>query len=77
MFPFVWWWKTAIAGNKAVCQDGDQAFSGRVDDPAADDSGGITAEPHCHCQALLAAGMAFFKRAVHIKGDARQIAEIL
>ena len=39
--------------------------------------GGITAEPHCHCQTLLAAGMAFFKRTVHIEGDARQIAEIL
>ena len=66
-----------FAGDEAVGQDGDEPLSGRVDDPAAGDPGGVAAQPHGHGQALLAAGAALFKGAVHIEGDSGKIAGIL
>ena len=67
----------AVAGDEAVGQDGDEPLPGGVDDPAAGDSGGVAAQPHGHGQALLAAGAALFKGAVHIEGDSGKIAGIL
>ena len=40
--------KSSVARYESICQDGEQPFPRRVDDPAADDSGGVASEPHAH-----------------------------
>lgn len=68
--------KSAVAGDKAVGQDGQQSFPGGVDDPAAGHSGGVAAEPHGHAQRLLAAGMAALKGPIQIIGKAGQVSDV-
>ena len=48
--------KAPIARNKRVCEHSDQPFALGVDDPAADHTRRVAAEPHAHRQRLLAAG---------------------
>ena len=76
MFLFVWLWKPPVTRNKGIGQDGNQSFPGRIDDPAADDAGGIAAKAHGGSQTLFAAGAAFLKSPVHVKGNPGQIAQV-
>ena len=77
MFRFVGWWKPPVAGGKIVGQNCNQPFAGRIDDAAANDTGGIASEAHTSRQRLLSAGVCFFEVVVQIKGNTRQIAEVL
>lgn len=65
-----------VAGGEIVGQDRDQALTGRVDDPAADDAGGITAEAHADRQRLLPAGMRLLKMMIQVEGDTRKVSKI-
>ena len=47
-FPFVWWRKSTVARYKGIGDHRDQPFSGRINDPAADNSAGIAAKAHAH-----------------------------
>ena len=69
--------KAAVARHEAVGEHGEQPFALGVDDPAADHTRCIAAEPHAHRQRLLAAGAARLKRPVEIVRHARQIPCVL
>ena len=68
--------KASIAGNKAVCQNGNETFSGRIHDSAAGYAYSVAAKAHKHGKSLFAAGLAAGKTAVHIKSSPGQVAEI-
>ena len=70
-------WETPIAGNEAVREDGNQAFSGGFDDAAGCDPCGIAAKAHAHCQCLLPMCACLPEQPIEIKGDARQKPKIL
>ncbi|MPN35696.1 hypothetical protein SDC9_183194 [bioreactor metagenome] len=40
--------KTTVAGHKIVGNSGNQPLSGRVNNSAGDNAGGITTEAHTH-----------------------------
>ena len=68
--------KTAVAGDEAVGKNGDEPFSGRVDDPAARYSGCIAAKAHSHGKGLFSAGFAALEGTVQIICDPGQITKI-
>ena len=68
---------SAVADGKIVCQDGDEAFAGAVDDPRRDDRRGVAAVSHGHRQRLFPVRTRLPEEAVEVEGNARKITEIL
>ena len=48
-----------VTWNHGVGQDGNQSFTGRVDNPAADNTGSVTAEAHSHEWSLMPVPVSF------------------
>ena len=40
--------KSSVAGYQAVCQNGNQPFSGGIDNAASNNTGSIAAKSHTH-----------------------------
>ena len=40
--------KSSVAGHQVVCQNGDQSFSGGIDDAASNNTGSVAAKSHTH-----------------------------
>ena len=70
-FPFARRCKSAVAGHKAVSQDGDALFSWGTDDAAAGYADCIAAQSHHHAQSLLTTGTGTAEAAVHLECDTR------
>ena len=51
--------ETSVTWNHGVGQDGNQSFTGRVDNPAADNTGSVTAEAHSHEWSLMPVPVSF------------------
>lgn len=77
MFPFVWWWKTAVAGDKIIGDDGDKPFPGRIDNPASGDARRVAAEAHAHGKRLFPAGRAALEAPIQVKSHSGKVTEIL
>ena len=45
--------KTPIAGDKAVSQNRDEAFPGRLNDSASGYAAGVAAKAHAHCRLIF------------------------
>ena len=69
--------ESSVAGHEIVGDHRNQPFARGINNPAADNAGGVAAEAHAHSQRLLAAGTAFFERLVEVVGDAGEVARIL